>query len=394
MLPTFLFIKKGLDMYLRILSRITGIVLLMIIVITSLVFVYWYYRPNESHQKAELLIETWNVVNNGRHNAFSDLIYWKGAFYMAYRVSDFHSGSSKSKIVIMSSTDAKKWKELIQLDGNGSDIRDPKFAIVKDRLFVFALKNVHFLAFPDRSAYSFTLDGNTWTRLEDLNFTGWLIWRPRTTDSITWYAPFYWHTFGESYLLKSTDCINWNFVHKLYKGDNTNETEMTFLNDSTLMTVGRAASSSNSNDSPEGFTVISQSAFPYNNWLSFKKSFVTRLDGPTLFTYRGNVYAMGRYQPVAGGITRFFDDLFSRKRTSLFLIKNYELIYLTDILSDGDTSYSGTVIKNNTLYFSYYTSDITKDYPWILGMFNPTSIRIGQLNLNILETFAHLKSLH
>jgi hypothetical protein len=381
-------------MYLRFFTRITGIVLLMIIVITSLVFVYWFYRPNESHQISELSIETWNVVDNGRHNAFSDLIYWKGAFYLAYRVSDFHSGSSKSKIVIMSSPDTKKWKELTQLDGNGSDIRDPKFAIVKDRLFIFALKNARFLAFPTSSAYSYSLDGNSWTKFADLNFPGWLIWRPRTTDSVTWYAPFYWYTLGESYLLKSTDCIKWNVAGKLYKGDNTNETEMTFLNDSTLMAVGRAVSSNNSNDSPEGFTVIFKSAFPFNNWLSYKRSFVTRLDGPNLFTYKGNVYAIGRYQPYPGGITRVFDDLFSRKRTSIFLVKNYELIYLTDILSDGDTSYSGEVIKNDTLYFSYYTSNITKDYPWILGMFNPTSVRIGRLNLNILEKYAYLKSLH
>jgi len=58
-----------------------------------------------------LSIESWSVVNNGKHNAFTDLIYWKGEFYLTYRIADFHSGSIKSKIVIMSSPDAKKWKE-------------------------------------------------------------------------------------------------------------------------------------------------------------------------------------------------------------------------------------------------------------------------------------------
>jgi hypothetical protein len=274
------------------------------------------------------------------------------------------------------------------LDGDGSDIRDPKFAVVKEKLFVFALKNSHFLAVPNKSAYAYTTDGNSWTKFGNINFPGWLIWRPKTADSVTWYAPFYWHNFGESYLLKSTDGIKWSLAGKLYKGDNTNETEITFLNDSTLLAAGRASFSNNSDDSPEGFTVIFRSSFPYTDWSSFKRSFITRLDGPSLFTHKGNAYAIGRYQPLAGGITRFFDDLFSRKRTSIFIIKNYDLIYLTDILSDGDTSYSGTVIKNDTLYFSYYTSDITKDYPWVMGMFHPTSIRIGRLNLNSLDKFA------
>jgi hypothetical protein len=339
-------------------------------------------------------METWNVVNNGKHNAFTDLTYWKGSFYLAYRAADFHSGSNKSKIVIMSSVDAKKWEELVQLDGNGSDIRDPKFAVVKDRLFVFALKNDHFLAVPDKSAYSYTTDGKSWTRFENINLSGWLIWRPKTTDSLTWYAPFYWHNLGESYLLKSTDCIKWSLTGKLYKGDNTNETEMTFLNDSTLMSVGRAAFSDNTDGSPEGFTIISTSSFPFDNWSFCKRSFITRLDGPTLFTFKGNAYAIGRYQPLAGGITRFFDDLFSRKRTSIFMIKNYDLIYLTDILSGGDTAYSGAVAIGDTLYFSYYTSDISKDYPWLLGMFNPTSIRMGRVNLNSLEKYAQLKSIN
>jgi hypothetical protein len=356
-----------------------------------ILIIYWYNRPNESHQSQELSIETWNVIDNGRHNAFTDLIYWKGLFYLAYRTADFHAGSENSKIVIMTSEDAKRWNEEAQLDANGTDIRDPKFALVKGKLFIFALKNAPFLATPTNSVYSFSIDGKTWSKFEDLGDDGWLIWRPKTTDSITWYAPFFWYEFGESYLMKSTDCINWTNAGKIYKGDNTNETEISFLDDSTLITVGRAVCSDNFFDSPEGFTIIFRSSFPYDDFLSYKKTLVTRLDGPNLFTYNGNVYAIGRYQPNTGGLFQYLGGLFSRKRTSFFIIKDNELIYLTDILSDGDTAYSGSVILGDTLYFSYYTSDITKDYPWFLGMFNPTGIRLGKVNLKDLENFTLFK---
>jgi hypothetical protein len=29
-------------------------------------------------------------------------------------------------------------------------------------------------------------------------------------------------------------------------------------------------------------------------------------------------------------------------------------------------------LHDGCLYFSYYTSPILRDYPWIVGMFNPT----------------------
>ncbi|MGA2297484.1 MAG: hypothetical protein ABSG15_08055 [FCB group bacterium] len=381
-------------MYLRPIFRITGIVILIVMAIISGLLVYWYTRPNESKQRAELSIETWEIVNDGKHNAFTDLVYWKGSFYLAYTASHFHSGSIKSKIVIMTSTDAKKWKELKQLDANGNDIRDPKFAIVKNRLFLFALENAHFFASPTKSVYSISNDGRIWSNVKEINYDGWLIWRPKTSDSITWYAPFYWKNRGESFLLKSSDFKNWSIVSKIYRGDNTSETEITFLNDSTLIAVGRMECSDNIFESPEGFTIIFQSSFPYNKWSSYKKSFVTRLDGPVLFTYKGNVYAIGRYQSLSMGLTRYFGGLFSRKRTAIFIIKNYNLIYLSDLLSGGDTSYPGVVIIGDELYFSYYTSDITKDYPWVLGMFNPTSVRVGRLNLKTLEKFANSKSIN
>ena len=380
-------------MNLRYSLKVIGIVVTVIFFLISTLFVYWYYRPIDYETNENISIETWDVVDDCNHNAFTDLIYWKGSFYLAYTVSSFHSGSIYSKIVIKLSTDAKKWKESAQLDGNGTDIRDPKFVVVKDRLFVYALNNAKIFAFPTETVYSFTIDGSIWSKFENINLKGWLIWRPKTADGITWYAPFYWHDLGESFLLRSSDCINWSIAGRMYKGDQTSETEIAFLNDTTLISVGRMEFSDNYWDCPEGFTRIFRSTFPYNDWSSNIKSDLTRLDGPMLFTYNGNVYAIGRYQPKPSGLMRFLGGLFNRKRTSIFIIKNFELIHLVDVLSSGDTSYSGAVIDEDTLYFSYYTSDITKDYPWILGMFNSTSVRMGKVNLTDLEKLAKSKFL-
>ncbi len=379
-------------MKLRSSLKSIGIALLVLFLLVSTLFAYWFYRPIDYNANSNIRIDTWNVVNDGKHNAFTDMIYWNGSFYLAYTVSSFHSGSVYSKIVIKKSSDAKNWKELVQLDGNGSDIRDPKLTVVKDRLFVFALNNAKIFAFPTETVYSFTSDaGSSWSKFKNINLNGWLIWRPKTADSVTWFAPFYWHDLGEAYLLKSTDCINWSIAGKMYKGDQTSETEIQFLNDSIMISVVRMEFSDNYWDYPEGFTRIFKSSFPFNDWSSNIKSDLTRLDGPMLFTYNGNVYAIGRYQPKPSGLMRLLGGLFNRKRTSIFIIKNYELIHLVDVLSSGDTSYSGAVIDKDTLYFSYFTSDTTKDYPWILGMFNSTSVRMGKVNLTDLEKLAKSK---
>lgn len=75
--------------------------------------------------------------------------------------------------------------------------------------------------------------------------------------------------------------------------------------------------------------------------------------------------------------------MFSRKRTSLFLVEETRLLYLGDLPSGGDTSYAGGVVRDDELITSYYTS--RRDYTWILGMFRPSDIRMSRINLPALE---------
>jgi hypothetical protein len=117
-------------------------------------------------------------------------------------------------------------------------------------------------------------------------------------------------------------------------------------------------------------------------------SLVTRLDGPNLFTFEGQVYAVGRYQPHPSGPFAWQGSIFSRKRTSLFLIRPDGMQYLTDLPSAGDTSYSGIILQGEALLVSYYTSDIRRDYPWLLGMVSPSDARIARVDLLRLASLA------
>ena len=53
------------------------------------------------------------VFYNGEHNAFTDLIRFKGRFYLTFRsCPDGHMVHPTSSIIILASDDTKKWEQV------------------------------------------------------------------------------------------------------------------------------------------------------------------------------------------------------------------------------------------------------------------------------------------
>ena len=103
-----------------------------------------------------------------------------------------------------------------------------------------------------------------------------------------------------------------------------------------------------------------------------------------------------RAQPgPRGGLTRL-GGVFSRKRTALFWIDPGRegaerartaprLVWLSDLPSAGDTSYAGAVVHGDTVWVDYYTSRIDRDWPWIVGMFLASDVRMARIPLDALH---------
>ena len=134
-------------------------------------------------------------------------------------------------------------------------------------------------------------------------------------------------------------------------------------------------------------TALAVAAPPYTEW-EVTKSAVTRLDGPVLFSHAGRVFAVARHQPGRRGFFTRLGSAFSRKRTALYLVAPERLVWLSDLPSAGDTSYAGAVLRDGHLWTDYYTSRIDRDYPWLLGMFLPTDIRMARIPLEELLALA------
>jgi hypothetical protein len=348
---------------------------------------YWRTRPNRAFVNPSLKMETWEIVANGTHNSNTDLIHWNGLFYLAHQTSPWHLGSKRSRLIVLRSNDARTWERVAEFRVPEGELRDPKFAAIGAKLFLYALKNVEWMAEPSTTLYTFSEDGNSWPPFEDIEPKGWLFWRPKTRDSATWYVPAYWHGHGRSILLRSTDGADWSLVSRIYEGERNDETAIEFLPDGRIMATGRLEGSGSLFGDRQASTLIAVASPPYSDW-SYTKSHVTRLDGPCLLPYEGKIFAIGRYQPGRLPAVSEQGGIFSTKRTSLFLASEDGLRHLSDLPSGGDTSYAGAVVLGDELYICYYTSPIEKDYPWIMGMLTGTNIMMAKVSLPSLAALA------
>jgi len=377
--------------FLKTLGTILGLFVLGL----AILFAYWYVRPNRAQVNTEIVLETWPITDDDLHNSNTDMIEWGDAYYLSYVSSPYHFGNDESVMHVMRSYDqGRTWENTATFNPPGEDIRDPKFSVIGERLFLYALKNTTFVAEPYISVYSYSEDGVTWTDFELVpDLDGWLFWRPITQDGETFYNSAYWWEHGKSVLLKSTDGIRWETVSRIYEGGRNDETEIEFLPDGRMIATGRleyAYFADGAFGDRRGATLIAISEPPYETWTELTQSRVARLDGPYLFTYNDRVYALGRFQPDLdnSGPWTAQGSILSRKRTSLYEIREDGLAYLTDLPSNGDTSYVGLVMDGETVYATYYTSPIEHDFSWIMGMFSPSEIRMAKIDLPAMEALA------
>jgi hypothetical protein len=362
--------------------------LLLCALCAALLLGYGSLRPNRAAVEPSLGLESWDVVRDGTHNSNTDMIFWKGRFFLVHASSPFHMGTPRSKLVVRSSRDARRWDEIAELRIAGKDVRDPKLAAIGDELLLYALSNDGFMARPNRTLVASSRDGAAWSTFEPIGHPGWLLWRPKTRDGREWYAAAYWHEHGRSVLMRSLDGRAWSVVSQIHEGEGNDETEIELLPGGRILATARLEVTPDTlTGNNAASTRIAVADPPYTAW-RYGRSRVTRLDGPVLFSHGGRVFAIGRHQPGRRGRFTQLGGVFSRKRTALYLLEEERLVHLSDLPSAGDTSYAGVVLRDGYLYADYYTSDIRRDYPWLLGMLLRSDVRIARVPLERLLALA------
>lgn len=417
----------------KIIKSIIIIILAIPIFLMSILgawIVYMDLRPAPNYVYDPILqLEHWTIVAAGddintQHNSNTDMIYYNNSFYLIHAQTKWHLEDPNGALVIRKSSDvtAGSWKEIHRITLPNTDVRDPKFANISGRLFVYFLPNLNFDPSPHTTYFTYYDNiSKQWTEPVELkvNVTyrynkgtvqsiitgGWNLWRPKTRDNINWYVIASGRKYKEdpgavgdadvtntmTILLKTQDGFNWTEVSEVYTTHGNGETCLEFLPNGEIISTHRVGSMGLPGyalGNPHACTIIGTSYNNYLNW-SFAPEFQTRLDGSTLFSLNGRIFAVGRNHL---GPRADMGNHFATKRTAFYEVKSDRLVHLFDLPSNGDTAYTGVVVKDGFVYACYYTSPIDKDYAWVIGiMFMPkTDIRIAKVSVAGLMMYADI----
>lgn len=276
------------------------------------------------------------LVADGKHNAFTALVKWKDAYWLAFRSGKAHN-SADGNIVVLRSTDGKDWKEAFVLDVLADD-RDPQFLATDKRLFLYnnAMKG------PDLTAFvTYTDDGKTWSKSAEALPAKFILWKPIAHDG-KFYATMHKKdevTGGkgrEVQMIVSTDGLKWESVSKIRGGNWESETTL-WPGPGQKMT----AFLRQKYGSPP--CQVLEADAPYKEWKPIAPP-VNHLSGHCVHTIDGVTYLMSRTMEN------------KKSGTMIYLYANGKATPYCELPSGGDCAYPEAVRVGNDLLVSWYSS--------------------------------------
>ncbi|MFH1008863.1 MAG: hypothetical protein V1800_15415 [Candidatus Latescibacterota bacterium] len=120
------------------------------------------------------------IYSDGRHNAFTDIEYWKGHYYVAFRNAGNHvRPGDYGDVLVIRSDDLKSWQVCARLSaGDQHDDRDPALLDMGDELGVFLASS------SAREAGALLYEGPNHNSNRAIQSYGAF-----TTDGLVWSAP-------------------------------------------------------------------------------------------------------------------------------------------------------------------------------------------------------------
>jgi hypothetical protein len=113
------------------------------------------------------------------HNAFTDLIRFRGKWFCTFRESQAHVGGN-GEIRVLTSSDGDHWKSAALLAEDGIDLRDPKLSITPDNRLMLVLGGSVYRGkklIERQSRVAFSKNGGDWTQPQRVCSPGDWLWR-------------------------------------------------------------------------------------------------------------------------------------------------------------------------------------------------------------------------
>jgi hypothetical protein len=295
------------------------------------------------------------AFHNGEHNAFTDLVRFKGRYYLTFRsCPDGHMVHPSSSILVLSSLDSRTWEPIHRFQVAKRDVRDPHFLVFRDRLMVFT--GTWYCGEGSPKEYTmnqhlgyaaWSEDGSHWQGPKLLEGTyGHYIWRAATDGRQAFLCGRRIKEFAdvrvrkerdqlvESAMLVSDDGLVWKTAG-LFQEEYGDETAFQMEPDSGVLAVCRSGSMRNAQ--------VCRAQPPYQHW---ERTELDRyIGGPLLVQWQRRSVVAGR-KIVQGKAT-----------TSFYWLENRALHEFVTLPSGGDNSYPGFVeLDSRRALVSWYSS--------------------------------------
>lgn len=305
----------------------------------------------ETNPIAPIIQEVHMIWDHAKHNAFSDLIYYRNRWFCAFRESNEHEKGEIGTIRLIWSTDTLKWEHAAIFKIALMDLRDPKLSITPDGKLMLLFgaveldKNHKYISRDSR--VTFSEDGWEWGPvLSVLPKHEWL-WRVTWVDGTAYGVSYRFSNFKnlkDEWLVtlwKSHDGVNYEVVTPWKIHGRPNECTLRVKPSGKMIALMRR------NERGFRHSCIGTSEPPYEDW-SWELSKV-QLGGPNFVISEENehLWASGRmiFMSPYGGIYK----------TVLASMSERSLRPVRVLPSDGDTGYPGMVLRDGELWISFHS---------------------------------------
>ncbi|WP_018628674.1 hypothetical protein [Niabella aurantiaca] len=290
------------------------------------------------------------IWDGAQHNAFTDLLEYKGYVYCSFREGSGHVPGSNGVGRIIRTRDGNTWESFALIQKEGIDLRDQKISVMPDGR-VLCLMGGSVYDVTKKPSRLMAMYPHVAFMGKDMKFTtpekavlensghNW-IWR------LTWYkGAGYGIDYGSgrpAALVKTTDGKTFTRVTDLEVDGAPNESTIRFDKKGKMYILIRR-------ETGDKLGVLATGKAPFTSFSYHKLDY--RLGGPDF------MFAPGRKKLIVG--TRLY--LPGGAKTGILVTDLKGNILKTLLLeSGGDCSYPGMLIKNKELWVSYYSSHTGK----------------------------------
>lgn len=277
------------------------------------------------------------LVADGKHNAFTALTKFNGAFWLAFRSAKDHN-SQDGEIVLLRSASGDDWTEVRRFNFNPDD-RDPQFLATTDRLILYSAS----MNGPRLTTFAVhTSDGQEWSEPQTVYEPQFILWKPLVAGD-SFLATAHRKVEGndggktrEVHLIRSTDGLKWEKVSTIRAGNWESETTLLAGPGDHLTAFIRTKYSVPGH--------IMESPPPYQEWS--QRPAGIHLSGHAVRIFSGVTYLL----------SRTFDDSGKNAGTTIYTYADGKPIPYCVLPAGGDCAYPEAVELGDEMLVSYYST--------------------------------------